>query len=448
MQPDESAAGAENPSVTHRNAAHRWRWLVPEWVNRNFAIVLVARALMSACRALVAVVAPVYLAIEGFGALRLGILFLVIALAAAVMSALIGTASDRVGRKPFLVAVPLLAGAAGAVFATTRSVPILFVAAALGTFGRGSGAGAGAVGPYQPAEAALVTDGVAAVRRNAAFGRLAFVSSLGALTGGLLALLVHARHPSAQAAMAIFRPAFVAAAILATAAGLVALAIREPGGRMAGARPGDRPGRRLRLPRRSRHLLHRLWATNTLNGLAVGMFGPFVSYWLFRRFGASVAEIGVLFAVVNVAAIPSTLSAAPIARRFGLVRTVVSVRAAQAVLLVPLALSPTFAVAGAFYLVRMVIQRVGMPLRQSYVLAMADSEERGAVAALANLPSQMAMAASPALSGYLFDEVSLTLPFEIAAVLQAANALLYWVFFRKLPPEEEAPAAADRSGAR
>jgi len=121
------------------------------------------------------------------------------------------------------------------------------------------------------------------------------------------------------------------------------------------------------------------------------------------------------------------------------------VRTAQALLLVPMVLSPTFALAGAVYLVRMVVQRIGMPLRQSYTIGLADPEERASIAALSNLPSQLAMAGSPLVTGYLFDEVSLSLPFEIAAVLQFANAASFWVLFRKHPPEEERRATAPSS---
>jgi len=59
------------------------------------------------------------------------------------------------------------------------------------------------------------------------------------------------------------------------------------------------------------------------------------------------------------------------------------------------------------------------------------------VAALANIPSQVAMAASPIASGYLLEEVSLSLPFEIAGGLQLVNAVMFWAFFRHRPPAEE-----------
>ncbi|MGH9104592.1 MAG: MFS transporter, partial [Acidimicrobiales bacterium] len=333
----------------------------------------------------------------------------------------------------------------------------------------------GAVGPYQPAESAFVADDTAPQHRNAAFGRLAFGSALGATAGGLLAMLASARHAHGYLATEAYRPAFLAIAGLSALAGVLAIWLVErprgrrrapPGGPPAGQPgrhereagpsgpgPEDQPQRRPedqlrrwppRLPKRSRWLLYRLWVTNTANGLAAGMFGPFVTYWFFRKFGVGPSRIGILFAIINVATMASTLSAAGIARRWGLVRAVTVVRTAQALLLVPMALSPTFFAAGGVYLVRMMVQRVGLPLRRSYALALTDPAERASIAALSNLPSQLAMAGSPLGAGYLMEEVSLSIPFEVAAFLQFVNASTFWLFFRHTPPEDERGATASQ----
>ncbi len=390
---------------------------------------------MSAGRALAGVVVPIYLAERGFSAFALAGYVLAVALVSAVLSTLIGTTADALGRRVFLIVLPLVTAGAALAFAFGRDPVLLVVAGALGSFGRGAGAGAGAIGPYQPAESAYVTDEVAPARRNAVFGRLASASALGATVGSLLALT--APHHAHGTVPSDFRVAFVLIAAVSALAGLVALGLGER------PRTPTHHRARPRFPHRSRWLLYRLWVTNTLNGAAVGMFGPFVTYWLYRRYDAGPATVGLLYAVINVVTIASTLSAAGLARRWGLVRTVSVVRIAQSVLLVPMVLAPSLWWAGAVYLVRMVIQRIGLPLRQSYALALADPDERASVAALSNLPSQVAMSVSPLLTGYLFDEVSLSLPFEIAAALQLANATTFWALFRDHPPEEEraAPAA-------
>ncbi len=407
----------------------------PSWMQDDMKIVFVARLFMSSARALAGVTTPVYLALLGFSAFKLGLFFVCVALGSALISSAVGLLSDRIGRRPFLIALPLAAGFAAVLFSATSDTTLLFVAASVGTFGRGAGAGAGAVGPYQPAESALVTELCAPHDRNSVFTSLAVVSSLGAVLGGLLALLAGGGHPSPAQALTLFRPAFLVAAALSIVAGVIALWIKEPA--HTPREVGEK--RRVRFPVRSRALLYRLWITNSVNGVAIGMIGPFIAYWFYRRFDASAGEIGVLFAVINLTTAFTTLSASSFARRFGLVRTVTFVRTIQALLLVPMALAPTFETAGALYLLRMIVQRVGMPLRQSYVLAIADPEERASVTALSNLPSQFAMAASPTLTGLLFDEVSLSLPFELAAALQLCNTTLFWGFFHRILPEEEDP---------
>lgn len=409
-----------------------------EWADRNLVLVLVARVAMSAARGVAGVVTALYLAAEGFSAFRIGLLFLAVALAAAALSTSIGLYSDVLGRKPFLVVVPLLASVAGLVYAYDRSQVFLFVFGALGSFGRGAGAGAGNVGPYQPAEAAFVAEIAPHGRRTAAFGRLSFASSLGALAGGLLAGLARPGSLTGAAATSAYRPAFLAAAALAAVAGVTALWLREP--RRTRSHANANAHHRISFPRRSWGVLWRLWITNGLNGMAIGLFGPFVSYWFHRRYGASPAEIGILFAVINAATLGSALSAAAVGRRFGTLRAIVAVRMAQGLLLVPMALAPSFLVASGIYLLRMTIQRVGLPLRQSFVQDVADPDERASLAALSNLPAQGTQAGSQVLAGYVFDEVSLAAPLMMAGALQALNAVVYAALFRPREPSVQAPA--------
>lgn len=414
----------------------------PTWLTRELWLLLSARTCMSATRALAGVVVPIYLAVVGFKGVTLGVLFAAVAVTSAALTACIGLLSDRYGRKPFIVGLPWLAALSAIGFAFTRDARLLIVFASLGSFGRGAGAGGGAIGPYQPAEQALLADAVAAEHRNSLFGRVAFASSVGALIGsgpltalpGLLARLGW----SSLGGIAGFRLTFFVLAGVAFLAGALVLPLQEA---RRPPRPGPRPRRRaLALPRLSAvswSLLRRLALTNALNGLAVGFFGPFITYWFYRRFGAGPAQIGALYAVINLAALGANLSAARVAARWGLVRTITLSRGLQAALMIPMVLTPTFWLAGAFYLLRMVAQRMGLPLRQSYVMGVSPVEERGTIGALSNLPSQASSALSPTLAGYLFDHVALALPFEVGAAIQGASTLAFFLFFRHLPPPEE-----------
>ena len=413
-------------------------------MSRNLKIIYIARITMSASRALAAVLVPIYFALLGLKGTQLGLIFFGVAIVSTLISTLSGMTSDRIGRKPFLIFIPLLASIAAVAFILTTNIYLLALFSMLGSFGRGAGAGAGQIGPYQPVESALAVESVESSKRNQVFGRLAFASSIGALIGSAIAITFPTQHHLVLHSLGMFKIGFLITAIGPLFSSTLAVFIKDT--HQTNKQTSTETARRslngsnkpkFQLPKNSMWLLKRLFITNGINGLAVGMFGPFVTYWLYVKFGASVSSIGVLYTLVNIATLPSTLSAAPIAKKLGLVKTVTLVRTIQALLLIPMVLAPTYAIAGGIYLVRMVFQRIGMPLRQSYVVAMADKDERATVTALSNIPSQTANAIGPAFAGYLFDNVSLDLPFMLAAIFQLLNSGLYWIFFHKIPPQDE-----------
>jgi MFS family permease len=451
----ETGEETESPIRHATNTARQERWqrtrlvLQPEWMTRDMTLLLLARGFMSAARAFAGVLTPIYLALIGFNGLTLGLLFTVVAITSAVLTSAIGLLSDRLGRKFFIVVLPWFAAVAALVFAVSHVVALLFIFAALGSFGRGAGAGSGTVGPYQPAEQAFMADAIPARHRNSLFGRIGFASSLGALlgTGPLtsLPIVLTWLGVSGLQGMAGYQLSFLVMVGIALVAGLLALPITEPP-RVARKKPEQQPRAgadvsvrrfRLNLSRRSWFVLLRLGVTNSINGFAVGFFGPFITYWFFKRYGVGPAEVGLLFSIINLVAMAGNLGAAGVARRLGLVRAITITRTLQAVLIVPMVLAPSFWLAGMVYTLRMLVQRIGLPLRQSYVLGVVPSEERATVAAFSNLPSQLTSSASPTLAGYLFDHVALALPFEIGAFFQAFNTLLFFLFFHRLRPPEE-----------
>ncbi|MGH9057577.1 MAG: hypothetical protein ACRDYY_17215 [Acidimicrobiales bacterium] len=90
-------------------------------------------------------------------------------------------------------------------------------------------------------------------------------------------------------------------------------------------------------------------------------------------------------------------------------------------------LAPTFYLAGGVYFVRVFMQRIGLPLRQSLVQDLADPTERATGRRAIQPPRPRNYGWRPGLrfAGYLVDEVGLGVPFELAALFQCANAVLY-----------------------
>jgi MFS family permease len=374
----------------------------------------------------------------GYDTVRIGALLTVAAASGAALTALVGFAADRWGRKPLLVALGLFTAAGGVVFALTTNYTLLLTAAALGTVGRGGAAGSGgAFGPYYPAEQALIAEHAGDADRTTVFAGLSFVGVLAAALGAGLAAVPHLFVTTGIGSrLDGYRALFWLTAVLGLAMAVIILPVTEhvtP--RAAPGAPPTTP-----LSPRTRRLLGRFVVTNAINGLAIGFLGPILSLWFHLRYGVGAAAIGALYLVINLAATIPYLGVPWITHRLGgVVRTVVAVRLASAALLAVIPLMPTFALAGAAYLVRMLANAVSVPVRQSYVMGIVEPSERSRMAALSNLPARVCSLAGPALAGVMLRTWWLGAPLEIASALQLLYSGFYWKFFRDVvPPEEEA----------
>lgn len=114
---------------------------------------------------------------------------------------------------------------------------------------------------------------------------------------------------------------------------------------------------------------------------------------------------------------------------------------------------PTFFLAALLYTLRMVTVTLAVPVAQSYLMGVIDPAERASAAGISTLPWQVGSSGGPYLAGYLMQYAAFDLPLELSAAASALSAVVYYLFFRNIPPPEEVdepqPAAApfkERSG--
>lgn len=415
---------------------------LPTWFTRDLRWITLSRAARSLSQGYLTVIVPLYLLQIGFNAVSLGELFTAGAIISAVLTVSVSLLADHLGRKPFLVIFPIFTAIGALGFIATQNFWIIVAASSFGTLGRSAGAGgAGSGGPFYPAQQALIADHSSAADRNKVFAAFSFTDTMASTVGALLAgvpdlLMLHAGFTVVDA----YKPLFVLTSVLAIVMMLTILPVRETVRRRTKS-----DGRRALIPRKSRNVIGRLALTNLVNGFGVGFFSPFISYWFYTRFGASPGTIGLLFALVSLGAALPYLAAPSLAKKLGIVNAVVGIRLIGVCLLALLPLMPTFLLAAVMYFLRMVLQRTSIPLRQSYSMGVVTKEERSAAAGLSNLPSQVAAAVSPLAAGYIFETISLELPFEIGAALQLANAVLFFSLFRHIRPPEEAARTTERA---
>jgi MFS family permease len=423
---------------------------LPAWTRGNMRWLLATRAVRSFTQAVLVIAVPLYATAAGFSSLQVGMLLSFASLGSIGLVLLVGLLADRWGRKPLLLGLALLSVAGAAVYAQTTAFWPLAVVGAIAAIGRGGGAGSGgAWGPFYPAEQPLVAASVAARDQDAAFAGLSFVGVLAGAAGSLLAvlpdLLMTRFHLGAVDA---WRPLFWLTA--AGGVGLAALTLPIKEVRL------PRRTERAHLQRASLGVIGRLWLTNGLNGLALGVLGPFLTYWFAVRYGVGASEISMLYTLVNLLTALPYLGSAALARRLGPVAAVVATRAGAVLGLVALALAPTFSLAAVAYVVRVMITAVGMPIRQSFVMSISVEQDRSTVAALGSLPAQVTAMAAPALAAHLLESVSQEAPIWFAAMVMATNTALYAAVFSRLPPSngdhvaddhQAVPGAASAGGA-
>ncbi len=401
----------------------------------NLPWLYAGRALRSVSTSFLTIVFPLYLANSGYGATEIGLVLSLSATLNIVLVASVGLLADRFGRRTMLIGLAGLSAIAGlSVSLVPISLPVLVLASGLGGVGRGGGAGSGGGwGPVLPVEQPLVAAS-SPTGSTQAFGRLSFIGVISSAVGSLIAAVPAYLVPHGIPLSAGYRLLFGLSGALSLLIILSSLPIRdihpEPS---ADAMP----------PIPVRRLVGRLGLTNSLNGFAFGFLGPLLTYWFYRRYGMDAADLAVLYTVVNLTAAFPYLGSALLVRRLGQVRTVVVTRLAGVAALIALPFMPTAIWAGTLYALRMGFNSLGMPARQSFTMDATEERYRSRVAAFSSLPSQATAMISPAIGGAVMEEF-LNFPLFGAAAFMAANAVTYYLAFRKAEPHRATSSAPSR----
>ncbi len=407
--------------------------------NLDSGLILAARGLRQFSYGLLGVVLAVSLSRAGLAPPAIGAIITVSLIGDFFGTYAIGLFADRLGRRRTLAMLALLMAAPGAIFGLTRAYPLLLAAAFFGTLGTS----ASETAPFLPIEQAMLPQTCPPERRTDLFARYnlvaSFAGAFGALFAGLPDLLARAGLPVAQGTRLMFGvyalAALVVALLVTRLSPRVEAVPAKPGAPRERAEPA-RAWRRLVPPLgRSRGIVLRLAALFSVDALAGGLVVQSLMALFFHlRYGVSLAPLAVLFFGANVAAALSFLAAARLARRFGLLNTMVFTHLPSNVLLLLVPLMPTFPLAAATLLLRQALSQMDVPTRQAYTMALVAPEERTAAASVTSLARSAGSATSPVFSGLLMQGalVALGLPFIIGGALKAAYDLTLWTVFRRV----------------
>jgi MFS family permease len=405
-------------------------------------LIIAARGVRAFAYGLLAVLLGVALSQRGLSPVGIGAIITVSLVGDFFSTYLIGLQADRWGRRRTLAVLAGLMALTGVIFALLSAYPLLLIAAFFGTLG----ASASETAPFLPIEQAIVPQIVPAERRTAVFAQYnvvaSFAGALGALAAGLPDLLTHIGIGLGSGIRLVFALYVFAALLAAVLAMRLSPAVEAAPDSTLGAGGGGHSRSRPRLVPamgRSRAIVLRLAALFSVDSLAGGLVvQSLVALYIHLRFGVPLGPLGVLFFAANMLSALSFLAAVPLARRFGLLNTMVFTHLPSNVLLALVAVMPTFPLAAGVLLLRQLLSQMDVPTRQAYTMALVASDERTAAASVTSLARSAGSAASPVISGALLQGTWLTLglPFVIAGVLKSAYDLSLWRIFRRVPVRE------------
>jgi len=191
----------------------------------------------------------------------------------------------------------------------------------------------------------------------------------------------------------------------------------------------------------------RLASLFALDSLGGGFLSDaLVSYWFFRRFGIAENKLALLFFTVHVLNALSHLGAAWLARRIGLIKTMVFTHLPSSVFLIAAAFMPSPRWAVVLFLLRESLVEMDVPTRQSYVAAVVRPQERTFAAGVTNLTRSSAWAAASSVAGLLMQRVAFSAPLWLGGGLKIIYDGLLWRAFRHVKPPEENQSQAPASG--
>jgi MFS family permease len=384
-----------------------------------------ARALRGFGDGFAIIVLPAYLATIGFNAAQIGLVAAAALFGTALFTLAVGFLAPRYDLKNLLIAGAALMVCTGLAFPQFEAVGFLIAVAFFGTINPSTGD----IGVLIPLEHAMLTAGVPDHERTRTFARYSLIGALSMAAGSLAAALPDFLIPLGVGKIDSLKLMFCFYAALGLVSAL--LYRRLPHVRMEERKTSTPLGP-------SRGVVYKLSALFFLDAFAGGfVVQSLLALWLFERFELSLSAAAVFFFWSSTLSAFSYPVAVWIARRIGLVNTMVFTHIPSSVFLILAAFSSHLYVALGLLLMRSALSQMDVPTRTSYVMAVVTPAERPAAASVTAVPRSLVSAISPALAGVLLTTAFSGLPLVVCGVLKIGYDLGLLFCFRNIKPPEE-----------
>jgi MFS family permease len=401
-------------------------------LSRDLLLINVAGFFRSFALGLMGVLLGVYLSRLGHGSFSIGLIIGVGLAGTALSTVAVSLAGDRLGRKKSLIILSIISIVAGLALALLPAWPIFVVMAFVGML-NGTGTDRSALFALDQAIIpGLVTDEQRTWKLAWYNVLLDGGGALGALCAGVPLLLQNRWKFELLASYRVVFLGYCGLFVLIAAVYLFlspAVEIHRTGMPWQGRPP---------ITAKTKTTLAKLTALFSLDAFGGGFLtDALVAYWFFRRFGVAESELGLLFFTVHILNALSHFGAAWLARRIGLVNTMVFTHLPSSIFLMAIPLAPSFKWAVLLFVCREALVEMDVPTRQSYVAAVVRPNERTFASGITNLARNVFWALGSTVAGLLMQTLSFSAPLLVGGGSKVTYDVLLYRSFRKIKPPEE-----------
>jgi MFS family permease len=183
----------------------------------------------------------------------------------------------------------------------------------------------------------------------------------------------------------------------------------------------------------SRSIMLRLSALFAVDSLGGGMAPwSFVNYYVERKHAVPTSALGDVSSAAYLLGAASTLFAAPLSRRIGLINTMVWTHLPSSVALALIPAAPSFPLTAALLLFRAALSSMDQAPRAAFVAAVVRPEERTAVMGVNSALRTLAQSAGPSITGVLAGNDAFWVAFVAAGALKGSYDVGLWLWAMKI----------------
>ncbi|MCP8323588.1 MAG: MFS transporter [Candidatus Methylarchaceae archaeon HK02M2] len=383
-------------------------------IKKEAKLIIIISSLTSLPYSFLLVIQSIYLEKAGIDLVSIGILYTVFGLVSSTFAIPSGILSDRYGRKTLLALGIFLQVISYLIYIFTIDYSLLFISGMMG--------GAGSA-MFYPSSSALLAEKAYEGKMTMTFSLSFFVSTstytIGALFSGLP---VYFRVLFDFPEVLSYRPMFAISSFFLILSFIPLALIKE-----------DKIYRAKRkfLPRKSLKIIAKFSLTNILVGIGAGLIIPLFSLWFYLNFGVDEVVLGPLYASVNGVMALSYLIAPKLSDSLGMVNSIVLTIGMSTGLIVIIPFVDNYSIVAILFIIRAFLMNVSNPILLSFIMGMVTPEERGSASGITGVAWNLPYAITATFGGYIFQHISLYLPFLICSVFYTASIILFYGFFRK-----------------